>query len=147
MPAPPADLQGYSLLAVFAHPDDESLACGGLIARCADLGAQVSLLCVTHGEHGEGTRLGDARAQELREASRVLGIANLVLLHYQDGMLPWVDAEHLEAEGWIHKRRCVSLASPIPTRSARLLPPQLSSWRQRTSRAASWPRSDVTARS
>lgn len=98
MPAPPDDLRGCSLLAVFAHPDDESLACGGLIARCADLGAQVSLLCVTHGEHGQGTRLGEARAQELREASRVLGIANLVLLHYQDGMLPWVDAGHLEAD-------------------------------------------------
>src|SRR4029078_419124 len=98
MPAPPDDLRGRSLLAVFAHPDDESLACGGLIARCADLGAQVSLLCVTHCEHGQGTRLGEVRAQELREASRVLGIANLVLLHYQDGMLPWVDAEHLEAD-------------------------------------------------
>jgi len=98
MPASPDDLRGCSLLAVFAHPDDESLACGGLIARCADLGAQVSLLCVTHGEHGQGTRLGEVRAQELREASRVLGIANLELLHYQDGMLPWVDGGHLEAD-------------------------------------------------
>ena len=50
MPAPPDALRGCSLLAVFAHPDDESLASGGLIARCADLGAQVSLLCVTHGQ-------------------------------------------------------------------------------------------------
>ena len=98
MAARPDDLRGCSLLAVFAHPDDESLACGGLLARCADLGAQVSLLCVTHGEHGHRKGLGETRARELREASRVLGIANLVLLHYQDGMLRWADAGQLEAD-------------------------------------------------
>ena len=52
MPPPLDDLSGPSLLAVFAHPDDESLACGGLLARCAEYGARVSLLCLTHGEHG-----------------------------------------------------------------------------------------------
>lgn len=96
--ARPDDVRGRSLLAVFAHPDDESLACGGLLAWCAHLGAQISLLCMTHGEHGQGKRLGDARAEELREASRVLGVANLVLLDYEDGMLPWADAGRLEAD-------------------------------------------------
>ncbi|MGD8601560.1 MAG: PIG-L deacetylase family protein [Gemmatimonadota bacterium] len=48
------DLRGRSLLAVFAHPDDESLACGGLLALCADRGVRVSLLCLTRGEHGPG---------------------------------------------------------------------------------------------
>jgi LmbE family N-acetylglucosaminyl deacetylase len=41
-----------SLLAVFAHPDDESLACGGLLALCAENGVRTSLLCLTRGEHG-----------------------------------------------------------------------------------------------
>jgi LmbE family N-acetylglucosaminyl deacetylase len=92
------DVSGRSLLAVFAHPDDESLACGGLLAWCAHLGAQVSLLCVTHGEHAQGKRLADVRAQELRDASGVLGVVNLVLLDYEDGMLPWADAGQLDAD-------------------------------------------------
>jgi LmbE family N-acetylglucosaminyl deacetylase len=100
-------LTGRSLLAVFAHPDDESLACGGLLARCAELGAEVSLLCVTRGEHGPqedrtpgSTRdaLGEVRSQELRAAADVLGVANLLVLDYEDGMLPWVDAAELEAD-------------------------------------------------
>jgi LmbE family N-acetylglucosaminyl deacetylase len=92
------DVRGRRLLAVFAHPDDESLACGGLLAWCAHLGARVSLLCVTHGEHEGGKRLAKVRAAELREASRVLGVADVALLEYQDGMLPWSDAGRLEAD-------------------------------------------------
>ena len=49
------DLRARSLLAVFAHPDDESLACGGLLAWCAHLGARVSVCCATAGELGPRT--------------------------------------------------------------------------------------------
>ena len=108
-PTPLDDLAGSSLLAVFAHPDDESLACGGLLARCAACDVRVSLLCLTHGEHGpgrdgehgpghDGERLGDIRAGELRDAVRVLGIRDLVLLDHEDGMLPWIDGARLEAD-------------------------------------------------
>jgi N-acetyl-1-D-myo-inositol-2-amino-2-deoxy-alpha-D-glucopyranoside deacetylase len=108
MPTPLDDLNGSSLLAVFAHPDDESLACGGLLARCAEYGARVSLLCLTHGEHGPGhggERLRDIRAGELADAARVLGIRDLVLLDHEDGMLPWIDSARLEADilGAIHR--------------------------------------------
>ena len=111
------NLAGSSLLAVFAHPDDESLACGGLLARCAACGVRISLLCLTHGEHGpghdregvlghdgkpdprqHGQRLRDIRAGELAEAARVLGIRDLVLLDHEDGMLPWIDHWRLEAD-------------------------------------------------
>ena len=96
------DLRGRSLLAVFAHPDDESLACGGLLAWCAAQGAEVSLVCVTHGEGGPGSGpaqdLRETRKQELQSASRLLGISDLTLLDYPDGMLPWVDAAALEAD-------------------------------------------------
>lgn len=89
------------ILAVFAHPDDESLASGGLLARCADDGARVSLLCLTHGEHGPGQgggSLGETRARELAEAARALGIGDVVLLDHEDGMIPWIDPARVEAD-------------------------------------------------
>jgi len=87
------DLTGRSLLAVFAHPDDESIACGGLLAWCADRGARVSLVCATRGE-GRGT--GEVRARELEAAATILGLSDVVMLDYADGMLPWVDTAALE---------------------------------------------------
>jgi LmbE family N-acetylglucosaminyl deacetylase len=98
------DLDGRSLLAVFAHPDDESLACGGLLAWCAARGARVSLLCLSRGEAGRGGDasvrgpgsldpgdLGEVRALELRDAAAALGLAEVMLLHHPDGMLPWLE--------------------------------------------------------
>lgn len=104
MPAP-LDLHGRSLLAVFAHPDDESLACGGTLAWCAQLGADVSLLCMTHGEHGPGAGEHGARAEdvrrtrgrELESAARALGVRAVTLLDHEDGMLPWLPAATLRS--------------------------------------------------
>ncbi len=106
--------QGQVLLGVFAHPDDESLACGGLLARCVAAGAVVTLLCLTRGEGGPGLdleagedeavarrRLGERRTRELDGAARVLGVSDLVVLDYADGMLPWIDAAALEVD--IHR--------------------------------------------
>ena len=93
-----------SLLAAFAHPDDESLASGGLLACCAARGIHVSLLCATHGEHGgEGSalpanRLREIRAAELSAAARELGIADVTILDHEDGMLPWVSPARLESD-------------------------------------------------
>ena len=106
-PASPASAAGNALLAVFAHPDDESLACGGLLAWCASVGVRVSLLCVTHGEHGRRDetrepagrpRVGDVRARELQHAAGVLGIGEVTILDHADGMLPWVNARELETD-------------------------------------------------
>jgi len=84
-----------TLLAVFAHPDDESLAAGGLLAWCAARGARVSLLCLSRGEAGHAPdrpdNLGDVRAGELRAAADALGLAEVVLRRYPDGMLPWLE--------------------------------------------------------
>jgi len=93
------DLRARSLLAVFAHPDDESLACGGLLAWCAHLGARVSVCCATAGELGPGPAdVRSVRVQELRNAAQILGVTDLVLLDHEDGMLPWIEAERLEAD-------------------------------------------------
>ena len=107
MPAP-TDLRGRSLLAAFAHPDDESIACGGLLAWCAHLGAEVSLLCMTRGEHGQGAgKIGRTRTRELGAAARALGIGAVTLLDHEDGMLPWLAAGTLrsEIEAEIHVRQ------------------------------------------
>jgi LmbE family N-acetylglucosaminyl deacetylase len=90
---------GKRLLVVLAHPDDESLACGGTIARCADAGVEVTLVCATAGDAGsldpaDDTApggLADLRATELKEACRVLGVSRVEMLGFEDGMLPWLD--------------------------------------------------------
>jgi N-acetyl-1-D-myo-inositol-2-amino-2-deoxy-alpha-D-glucopyranoside deacetylase len=93
--APDGPLAGKRLLAVFAHPDDESLACGGLLARCAAEGARVTLLCATRGEAGERVPgcsdeigLGIVRRGELHDAAERLGIHEVILLDHPDGELP-----------------------------------------------------------
>jgi len=87
-----------TVLAVFAHPDDESLACGGTLARLADAGVRVVLLCGSRGESGsisdpalvpEGD-LGAVRARELREAAAVLGVADVIIADHPDGDLRWI---------------------------------------------------------
>jgi LmbE family N-acetylglucosaminyl deacetylase len=95
-----APFAGRSLLAVFAHPDDESIACGATLAWCADLGARVTVVCATAGELGQGMsdRPSDTRIRELQAAARTLGVGDVVTLDYPDGQLPWVDAAKLEAD-------------------------------------------------
>jgi len=82
-----------SLMAVFAHPDDESFGIGGTLARYgADPGVRVVLVCATRGEAGEisnpelasAERLGEVREQELRCACRTLGVEDLFFLDYRD---------------------------------------------------------------
>ncbi len=105
-PGPTAGGQ-TSVLAVFAHPDDESLACGGLLAWCASIGVRVSLLCLTHGDHGRAGRgasglktrsLRAVRARELDAAAKELGIGRVRLLDHEDGMLPWILPDRLDAD-------------------------------------------------
>ena len=90
-----ASLAGKTVLAVFAHPDDESLACGGTLARLADAGVRVVLLCASHGERGAQTgparddELGQVRARELRRAAETLGTSDLLIFDHPDGDLRW----------------------------------------------------------
>jgi LmbE family N-acetylglucosaminyl deacetylase len=88
------------LLAVLAHPDDESLGFGGTLAKYAAEGVEVFLLTATRGERGRyrGHRVGDSghpgslalaaiRERELRDAGAVLGVRDVSLLDYSDGCL------------------------------------------------------------
>ncbi|MFD8543130.1 PIG-L deacetylase family protein [Streptomyces sp. NPDC059649] len=70
-----------SLLGVFAHPDDESLAAGGVLARHVAAGARTGVVTATWAA-------GTQRAGELAEALRVLGAGEPRLLGYADARVP-----------------------------------------------------------
>jgi len=80
------------LLCVHPHPDDESIACGGLLARSAAEGVRTVVVTCTDGEEGEnlgGVALGDrslteVRRDELDAAVRVLGVSAHHRLGYRD---------------------------------------------------------------
>lgn len=80
---------GYRLLLVHAHPDDETINNGATMAMYAALGAQVTLVTCTRGEEGEvlveehshkaashDDLLGDHRVIELADAMKALGVAD-----------------------------------------------------------------------
>ncbi len=88
----PRRVAGHAVLAVFAHPDDESLVCGGTLARCADAGARVSLVCTTAGAAGSNRTMtaraiADLRRAELQDAAHRLGIESVTVLDHEDGNL------------------------------------------------------------
>ncbi len=70
-----------SLLAVFAHPDDESLSAGGVLARHADAGARTAVVTATWAEDSP-------RAVELAQALRTLGAGAPRMLGYADARVP-----------------------------------------------------------
>ncbi|WP_138752724.1 PIG-L family deacetylase [Paenibacillus sinopodophylli] len=92
------------ILAVFAHPDDESFICGGTLAKYAELGAEITLISATRGEMGR--RMGNPpyvnretmpsiRENELRKACDALGIQKLIFFDIRDKMVEFYDSERL----------------------------------------------------
>ena len=91
-----------NVLAVCAHPDDESFGLGAVLAAFSEQGARVRVLCFTHGEAStlgqtpaSARSLGEVRAEELRAAAGVLGAEHAELLSYPDGNLEAVPAGEL----------------------------------------------------
>ncbi|MGH7777211.1 MAG: PIG-L family deacetylase [Candidatus Dormibacterales bacterium] len=94
-----------TLLLVHAHPDDEAISTGGVMARAHDEGTRVVLVTCTGGEVGEihnmdeaatRPRLAEVRRAELEEAGRILGVDRLVRLGYRDsGMAGTGDNDHV----------------------------------------------------
>lgn len=84
------------LLAILAHPDDESLGLGGTLAKYAAEGVATYLVCATRGERGWAGNekdnpgleaLGRLREGELRAACAILGVRETTFLDYIDGDL------------------------------------------------------------
>ncbi len=110
----PAQAEPRRLLCVLAHPDDESLAIGGTLAKYAAEGMETFLLMGTRGEKGwlqdparypGPEELGRLRAAELRAAARILGLRELNVLGYVDGEVDQADPEQMIARIVFHLRR------------------------------------------
>lgn len=96
------------LLVVMAHPDDESMGCGGLILRHTRAGINAQLICATYGEAGwtgkpPGAKRGDLpeiRAAELEKAAQALGLSHVELWDYPDGSVAVSDQQEITHRIW-----------------------------------------------
>src|SRR5213594_2775201 len=89
------------VLSIHAHPDDQEFTVAGTLAKWARAGSEIVTVCLTRGEAGSNKstpadmtreRLAKIREEEQRAACRVLGIAEVVFLGYEDGVLaPSID--------------------------------------------------------
>ena len=81
-----------TLLAILAHPDDETFGMGGTLALYARKGVDVQLITATNGDVGEVAAnylkgyksVADRRISELKCAAKLLGISGLHFLNYRD---------------------------------------------------------------
>jgi N-acetyl-1-D-myo-inositol-2-amino-2-deoxy-alpha-D-glucopyranoside deacetylase len=84
-----------TLLAVHAHPDDETITTGGTLARYSAEGVRTVVVTCTHGDLGwvfeptlVGQDVGTLRDRELEAACSMLGVSHLVRLGYSDSGMP-----------------------------------------------------------
>lgn len=107
-------MRSLRLLCILAHPDDESLGLGGILAKYGAEGVETYLVTATRGEKGwfgppdenPGPKeLGRIREGELKEATKVLGLHELNLLDYHDGELEKADQGLLTQQLVGHIRR------------------------------------------
>ena len=96
-----------TILAVLAHPDDESFGLGGTLALYANKGCDTYLVCATRGEvgtvdeeHLNGYQdIAELRTAELERAANILGLKEVFFLDYRDSGMPGTeDNQHPDAQ-------------------------------------------------
>jgi LmbE family N-acetylglucosaminyl deacetylase len=96
-----------TILAVLAHPDDESFGLGGTLALYANKGYDTYLICATRGEVGTVdeehltgfTDIAELRTAELMRAATHLGLKKVFFLGYRDSGMPGMeDNKHPDAQ-------------------------------------------------
>jgi LmbE family N-acetylglucosaminyl deacetylase len=106
-----SDTNELTLMAVHAHPDDESNSTGGTLARYSAEGVRTVLVTCTNGEYGDAPGhikpgedghdpddVAQIRLRELEVATDALGISHVEVLGYRDsGMLGWPQNDHPDA--------------------------------------------------
>src|SRR2546421_11999095 len=84
------------VLSIHAHPDDQEFTVAGTLAKWARAGSEIVTVCLTRGEAGSNKstpadmtreRLAKIREEEQRAACGVLGIAEGVVLWFEDGVV------------------------------------------------------------
>jgi LmbE family N-acetylglucosaminyl deacetylase len=93
-----------------AHPDDESMAAGGLVLRHTRAGVPAYLICATYGEAGwmgkpvgaKEVDLPEIRARELEEAAAALALSGVELWDYPDGGVARSDQKEITERVWEH---------------------------------------------
>ena len=95
------------ILAVLAHPDDESFGLGGTLALYARRGYETYYICATRGEAGSADEeflknykdTAEMRTDELNRAAQVLGLKEVIFLGYRDSGMPGMEAnQHPDAQ-------------------------------------------------
>lgn len=116
------------LMAIMAHPDDETLGIGGTLVHYAEQGVETFVLCATRGQSGRyhdfrpgeaghpgPDELGRIREAELRAAAQTLGVREVSVLDYVDGQLDRAEPREAIASIAAHLRRvrphvCITFA-------------------------------------
>ena len=112
-----------TVLAVYAHPDDPEVACGGTLARWAAAGSAVHLVVVCAGDKGSADPATDPadlaarRAAEVAAAAAVLGLAGHRLLGIPDGDAEDTPGLRGSLVGAIRRIRPDAVVCPDPTAS------------------------------
>ncbi len=108
-------------LAVFAHPDDPEVGCGGTLARWSAAGTEVHLVVACRGDKGsmdpatDPDALAAARSAEVARAAAVLGVASVEELGQPDGDLENDAALRERLVGVLRRLRPDAVIAPDPT--------------------------------
>jgi LmbE family N-acetylglucosaminyl deacetylase len=105
------DPRRFTLMTVHAHPDDETISTGGVMAKAVADGHRVVLVTGTRGEQGDivvpemdtpdnHRRLGEIRAAELEAAMNELGVTEWENLGYRDSDMMGRNANHDPRSFW-----------------------------------------------
>jgi LmbE family N-acetylglucosaminyl deacetylase len=108
-------------LAIYAHPDDPDVSCGGTLARWATEGSEVHVVVCTNGDKGTSEPgvvpgdLAERRALEMKNAAAVLGLAGLHTLGHPDGEISDDATLRGEVVRWVRDLRPDAVLCPDPT--------------------------------
>ena len=103
-----------TVAAIFAHPDDEVLGCGGALALHADRGDTVHILILATGLAARGPASMDAIARLRRQgeaAARVLGAREIQFAEFPDNAMdsvPLIEVVRI-VEGFMARTECTVL--------------------------------------
>jgi LmbE family N-acetylglucosaminyl deacetylase len=108
-------------LAIYAHPDDPDVSCGGTLARWSGDASEVHVLVCTNGDKGTTepgvapADLAKRRTAEMEEAAGVLGLAGLHTLGHPDGEISDDATLREEIVRWVRELKPDAVLCPDPT--------------------------------